>query len=566
MTLRPKITIAIAVVVLIAVAVVLFMEYWFYLPGILSRLREPIADNKPVVWEVARDRAGRSSWHSSRGSSKPNVILILADDLGMNDVSYFGGGFANGSVPTPHIDSIARDGVAFNSGYSGNATCAPSRASILTGRYATRFGFEFTPVSSRAFPQLLARASRNNSPSSGLSPAIYLEENEDAWTDPDGQALPKDEITLANVLQATGYHTAVIGKWHLGAAQWARPNERGFDESLVFLQGAALFQPTDHENVVNSMQDFDPIDKFLWANLAFAVRHNNSDRFAPDDYMTDYFADQAVEMIEANKSRPFFLYLSFNAPHTPLQATREDYEALAHIEDHTARVYGAMLRALDRGVGKVLASLHEQGLEDNTIVIFSSDNGGAHYVGLPDLNAPFRGWKASFFEGGIRVPFFMKWPGHIAPGSEFDDPVGHVDIFSTVVAAAGSEPPNDRVVDGVNLMPHLMRSNRRMPPRDLYWRSGGYRSLVSPEGWKLSLSTYPANTAWLYNLLEDPSEQNNLSESRPDVYADLEDRLSQIDSQQADPLWPSLLLAPIPLDRPLNHPPVEQEEIAYWWN
>ena len=166
-----------------------------------------------------------------------------------------------------------------------------------------------------------------------------------------------------------------------------------------------------------SRQDFDPIDRFLWANLPFAVSHDGGRRFEPSSYMTDYLGDEAARAIAANRNRPFFLYLAFNAPHTPLQALRSDYDALPGIADHRLRVYGAMVRSLDRAVGHVLAALRENGLENDTLVFFTSDNGGAHYVGLPDLNRPYRGWKATFFEGGIHVPFFARWPAAIPRGT-----------------------------------------------------------------------------------------------------------------------------------------------------
>ena len=187
-----------------------------------------------------------------------------------------------------------------------------------------------------------------------------------------------------------------------------------------------------------SMQVFDPIDQYLWPNLSFTVRYNKEQHFAPDEYMTDYLSTQAVQAIQANKHRPFLLYLSYNAPHTPLHARKLDYDALTMIDNHTERVYGAMISALDRGIGRVMAALKAEGIDDNTLVIFSSDNGGADYVGLPDLNAPYRGWKMTFFEGGTHVPFFMRWPDRITAGSVYERPVSHIDIFSTAAAAAMS--------------------------------------------------------------------------------------------------------------------------------
>ena len=409
----------------------LFSQYWYYLPGIISDVVNPVGDFREVSWN-----AGPAS---STGDHKPpNIVLIVADDLGFNDITFYGGGIADGTVPTPNIDDIANQGIHFTNGYAGNGTCAPSRAALLTGRFAPRSGFEFTPASPQ-FAQLTAGDG-------------YIEENAENYPPSDELGLPSSELTLPELLSTKGYHSVALGKWHLGAAEGMRPNDQGFDEFLGFLPGGALFMAEDDEDVVNSKQDFDPIDKFLWANLKYAVRHNNSERFHPDSHMTDYFSRQAVRVIEANQHRPFFMYLAYNAPHTPLQAEKSDYDALGHITDHTERTYAAMLRGLDRGIGQVLTALEDNGIADNTMVIFTSDNGGAGYVGLPDLNKPYRGWKITFFEGGIHTPYFIRWPQKIAAGSQYDSAVAHIDIFTTALAAAGVEPPNDRVID-VRLIP-----------------------------------------------------------------------------------------------------------------
>ena len=333
--------------------------------------------------------------------------------------------------------------MTFTQAYAGNATCAPSRAAIMTGRYATRFGFEFTPAP-KSFSKLISTFN-----SEASIPSRYYAENEKDV--PSDLAVPTSEIMIGQTMKSRNYHTLMLGKWHLGGTETTRPHVRGFDEALAFYDGASMFLPEAHPDVVNSKQEFDPIDKFLWPNLAFAVNYNGGKRFKPDVYMTDYLGREAVRAIEANKNRPFFMYLAFNAPHTPLQALKSDYDALAGIKDHRLRVYGGMIRALDRNVGLVLDALKAHGLEENTLVIFTSDNGGANYIGLPDINKPFRGWKATFFEGGIHVPFFMKWPTKLAKSMRYDQPVGHVDIFATAAAAAAAEAPKDRAMDGVDL-------------------------------------------------------------------------------------------------------------------
>ncbi|HEV2170828.1 MAG TPA: sulfatase-like hydrolase/transferase, partial [Candidatus Binatus sp.] len=412
----------IAIVGAVTVAVVgwmLFRRYWYYLPGIVASLTNPIQPNHPVVWESGPANAG-----APPEQRPPNVIVILADDLGFNDITVNGGGVADGAVPTPHIDAIAREGVSFAQGYAGDATCAPSRAAIMTGRYATRFGFEFTPAPV-AFERLISLYDY------GLHKPIFHSELVSHEPPLAQEAVPTSEIMIGQLLKPRGYHTIFLGKWHLGETDATRPDKRGFDETLGFLAGASMYMRADDPNVENSVQDFDPIDKFLWANLPFSVTRNGSHRFYPSEYMTDYLGDEAVKAIDANRNRPFFMYLAFNAPHVPLQALKSDYDALPQIKDHRLRVYGAMVRALDRNVGHVMDALKAKGLERNTLVIFTSDNGGANYIGLPYINRPYRGWKATFFEGGIHVPFFMRWPAKISAGSKYNLPVAHTDIFAT---------------------------------------------------------------------------------------------------------------------------------------
>ena len=282
--------------------------------------------------------------------------------------------------------------------------------------------------------------------------------------------------------------------------------------------------------------------------------------------MTDYFSRQAVRVIEANRHRPFFLYLAYNAPHTPLQAEQADYAALAHIDDHTERTYAAMLRGLDRGIGQVLDALDDNGIADNTIVIFTSDNGGAGYVGLPDLNKPYRGWKITFFEGGIHTPYFMRWPAKIAAGSRYDSAVAHVDIFSTALAAAGVAPPQDRVIDGVDVLDYALADPQPPLSRPLFWRTGGYK-VVMRDGWKLQWQEQTGET-WLFNLNEDPTEQVNLSldAAHAEKLRTLRAALDDLDSQMAEPLWPALIEAPIPVDYTIDKLPETDYETILWSN
>lgn len=538
-----------ALVIVVAVGATLFNRYWYYLPGIIEGIRNPVQPNREVVWDEGPAKAEVPPTQRA-----PNIVLILVDDLGFNDLTFGGGGLAGGTVPTPNIDALAHNGATFINGYSGNATCAPSRAAIMTGRFATRFGFEFTPAPPE-FAETIASFSGDD--------AVYFADRAKDAPHVNAMSVPLDEIYIPQMLKERGYHTAMLGKWHLGGTEGSRPEDRGFDEALGFMRGASLFGKKNDPNIVNSYQDYDPIDRFLWANLPFSVQFNGSENFEPSEYMTDYLSNEAVKVIRANRNRPFFLYLAYNAPHTPLQALKSDYDALSHIEDHTLRTYAAMIVALDRGVGKVMDELRAQGLEENTIVIFTSDNGGANYVGLPDINQPYRGWKASFFEGGIHVPFFMQWPARIPAGTKLTGRAAHVDIFATAAAAAGAKMPDDRVYDGLDLMRQV--EGEDMSERNLYFRSGHYRTLFKGD-WKLQVSERPAKT-WLFNLADDPTEQRNLAMDEPEKLAELMAVLEEMDAEQAPPIWPSLIEGPIMIDRPLGGAPRgPDDEFIYWAN
>jgi arylsulfatase A-like enzyme len=521
-----------------------------HLPGWLAPHVYP---NHEVTWQK-----GPAEALVPADKRPPNVVLIVADDLGYNDISFNGGGVAGGILKTPNIDAIGHDGVSFADGYAGNATCAPSRAALMTGRYPTRFGFEFTPTDTR-FARTIAGFR-----SEWEHKTIFDEEA--AKNDPpaDDKGVPASELTIAELMRGKGYHTIHLGKWHLGGAKGMRPEDQGFDESLGFIIGAQMFLPENDPNVVNSKQDFDPIDKYIWANLPFSVQYNGSRHFRPARYMTDYLTDQAIDSIKANRNRPFFLYLAYNAPHTPLQALKADYDALPQIADHRTRVYAAMIRALDRGVGRVMAELKAQGLDQNTLVIFTSDNGGAHYIGLPDINRPYRGWKATFFEGGMKVPFFMRWPAQIKPATRITGSVSHFDIFATAGAAAGIPMPRDRAMDGVDLLPFVEGKQTGVPHQTLFWRSGAYR-VVRDGDWKLQALDLP-HKSLLFDLKTDPTEQHDLAAQQPAVVARLTGLLARHDKESVKPSWPSLIRSPIAIDRPLGTKPKPGETYIYWAN
>lgn len=515
------------------------------------RLTHQVSPNRPVHWAEGPAQA-------PVGRKPPNIVLIVADDLGINDVTTEGPGtgVAGGLVPTSNIDAIAREGADFTVAYAANATCSPSRAALMTGRYPPRFGFEFTAV-----PDELAKYVPRYSPKNGPYPTIYhseLQQQAPAMAD---MGMPASEVTIAEVLKSRGYHTIHLGKWHLGEARGMRPEDQGFEESLGFMPGASKYEPDTAS--VDAKLPGDPLDRFLWLALSDGVQFNGGPPFHAAEYMTDYLSDEATSAIKANRNRPFFLYLAYNAPHTPFQATKADYDALFAIKDQRLRVYGAMVRALDRGVGKVLAALKAQGLDENTIVIFTNDNGGAWYAGLGDINKPFRGWKGTFFEGGIRTPFFVRWPAKVDPGQRLTMPVQFIDVFPTIAAAAGAPLPANRVIDGMNLLPFI---TSHAPPvkRTLFWRSGSYEAIRNGD-WKLQISRNPPKI-WLFDLKTDPTERNDLSTSRGDVVAHLRSELAAHDSNMANPMWPALLEEPIRIDVPGDAPWKPGQEYVYWPN
>lgn len=481
----------------------------------------------------------------------PNIILIVADDLGYNDISTLGGGVSrsDGSiVKTPGIDRLAAEGVVFNQSYSGASTCAPSRAMLMTGRYPTRTGFEFTPTPDGMGP-MVSRI--YNEMDNNLPPFIFDATAYESKPVLELQGLPSSEITLAEVLKEQGYYTAHIGKWHLGNDGDMGPHKQGFDDSLLMTNG--LYLPENDPNVVNAKLPFDPIDQFGWAALAFSNSFNSgsADQFKPARYMTDYWTDESVKVIQANKHRPFFLYLAHWGPHTPLQATREDYEAVGDIKPHRKRVYAAMVRAVDRSVSRIQETLEQEGLADNTIVAFTSDNGGAGYVGLPESNSPFRGWKITMFEGGLRVPMFVKWPKQISAGKTVDTPVAHIDVMPTLAAAAGAETPKGVEIDGKNILP-LLEDETQWPRKTLFWQNGHYQ-VVRHGDWKLQVNDRPTDglQTWLFNLKEDPTEQNNVSNEYPEKLKELRQLLADHQASARKPLYKAAAQIPVMIDKTL---------------
>ena len=514
---------------------------------IAININNPVAENQEIEWATT---------DSGLKEDKPNIILILADDLGFNDVSYYNGGAADGSLLTPHIDSLAKEGVAFLNGYAASPVCSPSRAAIMTGRYSSRYGFEFTP-----YPAQAARI-MNLLRKDGELATIGLE---DVQWDEVGLTvggLPNEEITIAEMLQDNGYYTAHIGKWHLGGfTDGMRPNDQGFDDSLML--NSSLYFPENHPDIVNAKID-SAIEDMVWASSQYAASFNGSEPFKPGGYITDYYTDEAVKVIDNNKDRPFFLYLGHFAPHNPLQSLKKDYEKHSHMENHTLQVYAGMIEALDRSIGKIVSALEKNGLTENTLIIFSSDNGGAGYIGLDDINKPYRGWKLTHFEGGMHIPFFAKWPAKIKKDMKYNKRIHHTDIFSTILGAANIEPPKEITIDGVNLIPFLTNEKKGEPHETLYWKNVTYQAIIH-DNWKLMRSKYPKEKEYLYNLEKDPYEQNNLVLSEPEIKILLHEKLNTHIESMPEPSWPQSVFMPVVIDKPQTEYK-EGDELIYWPN
>jgi len=512
-----------------------------------------IGPTQEINWSTGTDAEGRSP-----EDRPPNIVLILADDLGWNDLSMNG---PNPTTQTPNIDALAAEGLTFSQGYAANGTCAPSRAALMSGRYGTRFGFEFTPTPAGMMPIVGLVSNTMDRP---LQPPI-LSNTEEGSLSFDEMGMPPSEITLAELLADQGYHTVHIGKWHLGQVNGMAAHDQGFAESLLMASG--LYGRRDDAEVIQARQDFDPIDRFLWAALNFAASFNGGPLFEPPKYLTDYYTDQAVKVIEANKDRPFFLYLAHWAPHTPLQASKEDYAALSHIELHRERVYAAMIRSLDRGVGRVMQALKANGLDENTLVMFTSDNGGAGYIGLPDVNEPYRGWKITLFEGGIRVPFLARWPARLPAGETFDAPVHHFDMYATAAAAAGADLPTDRVMDGVDLTAYVTGIDTTQAPHEyLFFRSGAAQA-VRDERWKLMVSAPEGQPRkeWLFDLTAE-GEWRDLLAEQPNVAVRLRQALEGHNAEQQPSRWPWVSTTAYNVDRDLSQEDEPDDEFAYWSN
>jgi arylsulfatase A-like enzyme len=422
---------------------------------------------------------------AAQSRQKPNVVVILADDLGYGELGFQG----RSEFATPHLDSIASSGVRFTQGYVSAPFCCPSRAGLMTARYQTRFGHELNVVGKR-----------------NLDPAI---------------GLPLREKTMANHFQNAGYRTGLVGKWHLGGVDKFHPQNRGFDEFFGFLHEGHFYYPPPYRGGLTRLRvNEPPYDDDTPLLRGREVVEEKA-------YLTDALGREAAGFIDRNHEKPFFLYLAFNAIHSPMQAPVAMLEEFEGLRGEQRRLFAAMTRAMDNATGQVLSKLREKGLEQDTLICFLSDNGGPT-AELTSSNLPLRGGKGHLFEGGIRVPFAMQWKGRIPAGSVSNQVVSSLDILPTSLAAAGLPTPAN--LDGVNVLDTASLAHRK----SLFWRYGP--SLALRRGnWKV----VKQRTAefQLFDLDRDPGETNDLSFAKSEIKKDLVAELETTNQQMAAPLW-----------------------------
>jgi len=407
----------------------------------------------------------------SSNAAQPNIVIFYADDLGWGELGCQG--FTK-DIPTPHIDSLAKNGLRFTNGYVAATYCSPSRAGLMTGRYPTRFGHEFNTVANTV-------------------------------------GLRSDQTTIATRLKTLGYATIAVGKWHLGNQPENRPTKRGFDEFYGTLNNTPFFHPTN----------------FIDSRISNDVREVTDDTF----YTTDAYADRSLDWLEKNKNKPWFLYLPFNAQHAPLQAPKKYLERFPKITDEKRQLFAAMLASMDDAIGRVMGKIRALGQEENTLVFFISDNGGPT-ASTTSGNGPLRGFKMTTFEGGPRVPFIAQWKGKIPAGKTYDLPVMNLDVLPTAIIAAGGKTDPSWQLDGVDLMPYLTGKQTSRPHQTLYWRYGPQWAIRHGD-LKLVVSKGGSGQPELYDLATDIGESKDLASAQPAKVKELQALWDKWSAEQA---------------------------------
>ena len=452
-------------------------------------------------------------------ADNPNIIVLLADDLGYGELGCQG----NEEIPTPHIDSIAANGVRFTNGYVTGPNCSPSRAGFLSGRIPTRFGYENNPI-----------GHRNENPAIGF---------------------PTSETTLAETMQDAGYTTGLLGKWHLGGTAAYHPFRHGFEEFFGFMHEGHYFVQPPYEGVTTMLRRKTLPDGEVgrWIGKKKLIYHkwpsNEPDYDADNpiirggqpvmetEYLTDALTREAVDFIDRHDDNPFFLYLAYNAVHSPLQGADAYMRKFSHIQDIQRRIFAAMLANMDDSVGAVMKQLRKSGLEENTLVFFLSDNGGPTRE-LTSSNAPLRGQKGMMYEGGLRVPFMVQWKGTLPKGKVYNHPVTSLDIYATAAANAKATAPEN--IEGVDLIPYLTSKRSDRPHDTLFWRQGNKAGLRHGDLKLVRMGGRKAvgNAKWeLYDLSKDISEERNLAKANPEHLSELVALWKKMNGEMQEPLF-----------------------------
>jgi arylsulfatase A-like enzyme len=499
-------------------------------------------------WLASRRRQTVAAAASPLGYSTPNVIVILADDLGYGDTGVYGSKIAK----TPNIDALAASGIRFTAGYVTNPVCAPSRAALMTGRYQQRFGYEFNP--------------NGRDKQSGMS---------------------LNEITIAQIMKSAGYATGAIGKWHLGQPDGFYPSDRGFDYFFGMAGGGSIYitdpEPGDEfigrgkqditipASGISKMPNGDRLKALLERARERSPITRNHEVVRVDDYLTEALTKEAVGYIDRNEKAPFFLYLAQHVPHAPLQAPKKYIDRFQNVSDPGKRVHAAMVAALDDSVGAVIQKLKADGLYENTLVIFLSDNGCPGYINGACSNAPLSGFKRWQLEGGIRIPYIVSWPGHLPAGRVDGRQVSSLDILPTAAALARAKLPQNRVYDGVDLLPYLTNAEYRVPNPKLYWRDGPNFAMrdANLKLWIVDLAPHESElsdepdeeestvekrsepkkivpaigpegqTTMLFDLNSDIGEKHNLAANQASNVERLKAEITQWNQMLVRPMWPT---------------------------
>ena len=445
---------------------------------------------------------------NSQENTLPNLIIIFADDLGYNDISFE----RETQIRTPNIDQIGENGISFSDAYLSASICSPSRAGLLTGRYQDFFGYGKNVLFAPKDPNM---------------------------------GLPLSEFTMADLFKTKNYVTGIIGKWHLGAHESLRPNQRGFDEFFGHLTGGHRFFPEEL-----TLQDETEVKAHSQAYRTKILR--NTTRVDIDDYLTDEFSDEAVKFIDNNSNKPFFLYLPYNAPHGPIQAPEKYVDRFPQIKNMQRRVYAGMISSMDDGVGKIISKLKEEKIYENTIIIFLSDIGGPNKNGRVD-NFPFSGFKGSdLYEGGIRTPFLMQWPNKIKPKTKYSKPIISLDIFATMKSIINPELELPNEIHGKNILPYILGEKEGYPHEDLFWKYNGSFNIINndtikvPPRYAIRSGKYKMiieeDETFLYDLNNDVSETNNLAELENAIVKELRQKIMSWDSKTMEPRFLGLMI------------------------